>query len=182
MRNLTLSRSLVPRFRVALIGAFTSPPATVMHAPQHFGGRMQAAQPEGDAAIRQTDSDAALARWSAVQKGYFSDPFMKSLLPRGASHQPPRAPLINIGTYVRSEAIDKLVDEWFQLSAQEGKNCQIVSLGAGSDTRFWRIAVREVFARRTSNRKQLIARISGRLAPIQSDWRIMLKSTSQRTL
>ena len=99
-------------------------------------------QPDGDAAIRQTDSDAANARFSAVQKGYLTDPFIKPLLPRGAHLQPARPPLINVGTYVRSEGIDKLVDGWFQLCKQEGKSCQIVSFGAGSDTRFWRIAVR----------------------------------------
>lgn len=108
------------------------------------GGRLQhdSGHPVGDAAIRQTDSDAALARHSAVQKGYFTDPFIRNLLPRGSQYQPPRPPLINVGTYVRSEGIDALVDQWFDLASAEGKRCQIVSLGAGSDTRFWRISVR----------------------------------------
>ncbi|KAK7028339.1 leucine carboxyl methyltransferase 1 [Favolaschia claudopus] len=92
-----------------------------------------------DSAIRLTDADAALARLSAVQKGYLQDSFIKSLVPR--SHlQPPRPPLINIGTFVRATAIDELVFQWLQTSANHGKRCQIVSLGAGSDTRFWRIA------------------------------------------
>lgn len=90
--------------------------------------------------IRQTDSDAALARLSAVSKQYLQDPFIRYLVPK-AHLQSPRPPLINIGTYVRSEAIDQLVDQWLSLSAAEGTQCQIVSLGAGSDTRFWRIAV-----------------------------------------
>lgn len=97
--------------------------------------------PEGDAAIRATDNDAALARLSAVQKGYLTDPFISALVPR-AHLQPPRPPLINIGTYVRSEGLDELVDGWLSLCAEDGKHCQIVSMGAGSDTRFWRIAVR----------------------------------------
>ena len=91
--------------------------------------------------IRQTDSDAAIARLSAVKLGYLQDPFVKFLVQR-PHLQPPRPPLINVGTYVRSEAIDRLVDEWLELSAAEGKKCQIVSMGAGSDTRFWRINVR----------------------------------------
>ncbi|KAI0819543.1 leucine carboxyl methyltransferase [Trametes gibbosa] len=94
--------------------------------------------PEGDAAIRATDNDAALARLSAVQKGYLTDPFITPLVPR-AHFQPSRPPLINIGTYVRSEGLDELVNGWLVLSAEEGKQCQIVSMGAGSDTRFWRI-------------------------------------------
>ncbi|KAL1938560.1 hypothetical protein VTO73DRAFT_11583 [Trametes versicolor] len=95
--------------------------------------------PEGDAAIRATDNDAALARLSAVRKGYLTDPFITPLVPR-AHLQQARPPLINIGTYVRSEALDELVDGWLALSQQEGTKCQIVSMGAGSDTRFWRIA------------------------------------------
>ncbi|KAF9047438.1 leucine carboxyl methyltransferase [Panaeolus papilionaceus] len=93
----------------------------------------------GDAPVRGTDNDAALARLSAVQKSYLQDPFIKYLVPR-AHLQPPRPPLINIGTYVRSAGIDELVDQWLQVSQQAEKKCQILSLGAGSDTRFWRIA------------------------------------------
>ena len=92
-----------------------------------------------DASIRQTDTDAAGARLSAVQKGYLVDPFAKYFVPR-AHLQQPRPPLINVGTYTRSTAIDALVEQW--LSNPDGRRCQIVSLGSGSDTRFWRIAVR----------------------------------------
>ncbi|KAJ7911593.1 S-adenosyl-L-methionine-dependent methyltransferase [Mycena leptocephala] len=94
---------------------------------------------DADSSIRLTDTDAALARLSAVQKGYLQDPYIKHLVPR--SHlQPPRPPLINIGTFVRATAIDDLVFQWLQSSANLGTRCQIVSLGSGSDTRFWRIA------------------------------------------
>lgn len=109
--------------------------------PERFTrGDQERVDPDG--AIRQTDSDAALARFSAVQKGYLQDPFIRYLLPRGAQFQPARPPLINVGTYVRSQGIDALVAQWLELSEKEGKKCQIVSVGAGSDTRFWRIAVR----------------------------------------
>lgn len=104
--------------------------------PRHTESR---APPDGDAAIRATDSDAALARLSAVQKQYLADPFIRHFVSR-AHLQPPRPPLINVGTYVRAEGIDKLVDQWLSLAEQEGTACQIVSLGAGSDTRFWRIS------------------------------------------
>ncbi|KAJ7475095.1 S-adenosyl-L-methionine-dependent methyltransferase [Mycena galericulata] len=96
---------------------------------------------DADSSIRLTDTDAALARLSAVQKRYLHDPYIKYLVPR--SHlQPPRPPLINIGTFVRATAIDDLVFQWLQTSADRGTRCQIVSLGSGSDTRFWRIAAR----------------------------------------
>ncbi|KAL5512601.1 hypothetical protein ACEPAG_3254 [Sanghuangporus baumii] len=92
-----------------------------------------------DAPIRETDNDALLARLSAVQKGYLKDPFVRFFVPR-AHLQQHRPPLINIGTWVRSESIDRLVDAWLDLCKSEGKQCQIISLGAGSDTRFWRLA------------------------------------------
>ncbi|KAF8963693.1 S-adenosyl-L-methionine-dependent methyltransferase [Flammula alnicola] len=93
----------------------------------------------GDAPIRATDNDAAVARLSAVHKQYFNDPFIRYFVPR-AHLLPPRPPLINIGTYVRSAGIDALVDQWLSLAGNAGQQCQIVSLGSGSDTRFWRIA------------------------------------------
>ncbi|KAI0724714.1 leucine carboxyl methyltransferase [Fomitopsis betulina] len=96
-------------------------------------------RPDADSAVRLTDTDAALARLSAVQKHYLTDPWIRHFVPR-AHLQPARPPLINIGTYVRAEGIDKLVDRWCALAVHEGTQCQIVSLGAGSDTRFWRIA------------------------------------------
>ncbi|KAF8648537.1 hypothetical protein AX16_006241 [Volvariella volvacea WC 439] len=92
-----------------------------------------------DASIRQTDTDAAGARLSAAQKGYIHDPHVKHFVPR-AHLQPARPPLINIGTYLRFTAIDELVGQWLNLSRMKGTQCQIVSMGAGSDTRFWRIA------------------------------------------
>jgi [phosphatase 2A protein]-leucine-carboxy methyltransferase len=95
---------------------------------------------DADASVRVTDTDAAQARFSAVQKGYLQDPFVKPMVPR-VHLQPPRPPLINVGTFVRSTAIDSLVNSWLELTKLTKKPCQIVSLGAGSDTRFWRIAV-----------------------------------------
>ncbi|EJD07963.1 leucine carboxyl methyltransferase [Fomitiporia mediterranea MF3/22] len=96
-------------------------------------------QQDPDKPIRETDNDASLARLSAVKKNYLSDPYVQFFVPR-AHLQPPRPPLINIGTYIRSESIDRLVDSWIKLCSSEGKSCQLISLGAGSDTRFWRLA------------------------------------------
>ncbi|KAF8558868.1 leucine carboxyl methyltransferase [Imleria badia] len=108
-----------------------------MFPPSRPLGRERGA--DADAAIRQTDTDAALARLSAVKKGYIEDPFITHLLPR-AQFQPARPPLINIGTHVRSKSIDALVEQWLEFCEQQETVCQIVSLGAGSDTRFWRMS------------------------------------------
>ncbi|KAG8892976.1 carboxy methyl transferase for protein phosphatase 2A, partial [Tulasnella sp. 403] len=72
-----------------------------------------------DAAIRTTDNDAAHARLSATRKGYFNDPYIHLLVPR-AQLVPLRPPLINIGTFIRSEAIDILVGEWIDASKDFG--------------------------------------------------------------
>lgn len=89
---------------------------------------------DGDAAVRSTDDDAAHARLSALRKGYFEDPFTPLLVSK-AHLVAPRPPLINIGTFIRSKAIDNLIKNW--ISLQDGP-VQIVSLGSGSDSRFWR--------------------------------------------
>ena len=127
-------------------GSPVLPPTTLIS--DMFGSNLTRAEYSQDAngPIRQTDSDAAIARLSAVKLGYLQDPFIRFLVQR-PHLQPPRPPLINIGTYVRSEAIDKLVDEWLELPAVDDEKCQIVSMGAGSDTRFWRINVRGFFHR-----------------------------------
>ena len=96
-------------------------------------------KPDGDAAIRSTDSDASQSRLSAVRKNYMSDPFISFFVPR-PQFVPTRPPLINLGTFIRSEAIDRLISAWIQIDTP-GKKKQIISLGAGSDTRFWRLAV-----------------------------------------
>ncbi|PPQ79591.1 hypothetical protein CVT26_015433 [Gymnopilus dilepis] len=78
----------------------------------------------GDAPIRGTDNDAAVARLSAVQKGYLNDPYIRYLVPR-AHLLPPRPPLINIGTYIRSAGIDALVNQWLQIAGNAGQKCQV---------------------------------------------------------
>ncbi|KZV84207.1 leucine carboxyl methyltransferase [Exidia glandulosa HHB12029] len=91
-----------------------------------------------DAAVRSTDSDAAQARLSAISKGYLFDQFAHHLVPR-ARFATPRPPLINHGTHVRATALDALVDEWLATGGVDVKK-QIISVGAGSDSRFWRIS------------------------------------------
>lgn len=115
-----------------------------------------------DDAVRNTDSDALLSRLSALKLGYLPpEPFTQEFWassqshtaqqqrapgPSGSSfprlHQPDaaarRSPLINIGTYLRCTAIDAEVETF--LKQGDGPK-QIVSIGAGSDSRYWRIVV-----------------------------------------
>ena len=91
--------------------------------------------PSSDAAIQQTDDDAAGSRLSAVDIGYLNDPFAHAFTLSKTSVR--RMPIINRGTYVRTTAIDTLVDDF--LDAHTAASPQIISLGAGTDTRPFRL-------------------------------------------
>lgn len=113
-----------------------------------------------DKLVRATDLDALSCRSSANNKGYFADPdsfiadlirsYDKNLLhcegytqlsagrTLRASFKDAKFPLINQGTYFRTAAIDRVVEEF--IAGHE--KCQIVSLGGGSDTRCFRVLQR----------------------------------------
>ncbi|GMK58312.1 hypothetical protein CspeluHIS016_0503440 [Cutaneotrichosporon spelunceum] len=113
--------------------------------------RSDAAPVHPDDAIRATDDDAAVSRLSAVHLGYLVDPYASLVykVPRlgpagltGPGGGMRKAPLINVGTHHRTAALDAVVDSFIAAGSGDGGKVQIVSLGAGSDTRFWRLAER----------------------------------------
>lgn len=83
---------------------------------------------------------------SAASLKYLDDPFVSLLYkPKYMPNQTPGAgpstssrkpPLINVGTHHRTYALDAIVDRFFEAGGR-----QVVSLGAGSDTRYWRLMV-----------------------------------------
>ncbi|KAF3907188.1 hypothetical protein ABW21_db0208909 [Orbilia brochopaga] len=94
-----------------------------------------------DRTVQQTDMDALVSRCSAVSMGYLSDPFAELFLDM-LTAKDRRYPLINRGEYEATisltTALDKLVESFLSQPSKSTK--QIVSLGAGSDTRFFRFA------------------------------------------
>ncbi|KAI1334019.1 S-adenosyl-L-methionine-dependent methyltransferase [Xylariaceae sp. FL0016] len=91
-----------------------------------------------DATVQGTDTDAAVSRMSAVDLGYLEDPYAEYFVQRPVVGAPTRRlPIINRGTYTRTTALDRLVATF--LSVTEGQERQIVSLGAGTDTRCFRL-------------------------------------------
>ncbi|KAK0745063.1 S-adenosyl-L-methionine-dependent methyltransferase [Apiosordaria backusii] len=102
-----------------------------------------------DTIIQGTDTDAAVSRLSAVELGYLSDPFASYFVtpsppsfhsgPSSIPSTPRRLPIINRGTYTRTTAIDILIDCFLSSTASSGQPRQIVSLGAGTDTRSFRL-------------------------------------------
>ncbi|KAK3488157.1 S-adenosyl-L-methionine-dependent methyltransferase [Neurospora hispaniola] len=109
----------------------------------HRGGRghgpgAPSASAAHDATIQGTDTDAAVSRLSAVQIGYIDDPYAE-LFAQSGPGAARRLPIINRGTYARTTAIDKLVDKFLDDTESSPEGRQIVSLGAGTDTRSFRL-------------------------------------------
>ncbi|RAK73655.1 protein C-terminal leucine carboxyl O-methyltransferase ppm1 [Aspergillus fijiensis CBS 313.89] len=115
-----------------------------------------------DRVVQGTDNDASVSRLSAVNLGYLDDPFASALTPPGQETR--RLPIINRGTYVRTTTIDHLLTQFLHPSTTphrpdtdtpqrtpttptkstiptlpQPKPKQIISLGAGSDTRIFRL-------------------------------------------
>ncbi|KAI7860527.1 leucine carboxyl methyltransferase 2-like protein [Circinella umbellata] len=84
-----------------------------------------------DEVIRGTNDDATVSRLSAVNLGYFKDPFVQFFVKRPIR----RSPIINRGSYIRNYALDNLVRQFINLDTPKKK--QIISLGAGFDTRYF---------------------------------------------
>ncbi|KAK2768233.1 carboxy methyl transferase for protein phosphatase 2A [Arachnomyces sp. PD_36] len=114
--------------------------------PGRFRGRGQGTAPNEsrqessaakDKVVQQTDSDASVSRLSAVELGYLEDPFASALTANGPSSR--RYPIINRGTFVRTTAIDELVSRFLNSGGSDGVRKQMISLGAGSDTRVFRL-------------------------------------------
>ncbi|KAJ3337146.1 activating signal cointegrator 1 complex subunit [Gonapodya sp. JEL0774] len=106
--------------------------------------------PSGDDAIRGTNEDATISRLSAANLGYIHDPFVKYFVRRPTSTERRRSPLINRGTYLRAKGLDAIIDSFLdheeaEIPGESGEENsirsirQILVLGAGSETRWWRL-------------------------------------------
>ncbi|TDH69440.1 hypothetical protein CCR75_007877 [Bremia lactucae] len=94
---------------------------------------------EHDGAVRETASDASQCKFSAVQMGYYEDPFAQYFV-----RSPSRCmPIINRGYYARVAAVESLVRKF--LVAEQLKK-QVVILGAGLDTMYFRLKSSELLA------------------------------------
>ncbi|KAK5117208.1 hypothetical protein LTR85_008976 [Meristemomyces frigidus] len=157
---------------------------------------VEAAEAGRDKIVQQTDNDASSSRRSAVALGYLDDRHAKTFLAQGEQIVR-RYPIINRGTYVRTTAIDNLVRRFLQHEPKQRK--QIVSLGAGSDTRFWRFSSEDASAsfaevnyheldfEANVNQKRASTRQSSSLSEItqkaeKKGWRYHLHALDLRTL
>ncbi|XP_073415382.1 leucine carboxyl methyltransferase 1 [Dendrobates tinctorius] len=86
-----------------------------------------------DEAVRGTCDDASICKRFAVSVGYWKDPYIQYFV-RQAKER--KAPEINRGYYARVQGVNQLLNAF--LKKMECR-CQIISLGAGLDTTFWRL-------------------------------------------
>ncbi|CAK4675472.1 hypothetical protein LEN26_020075 [Aphanomyces euteiches] len=94
-----------------------------------------------DHGVAETAYDAIHCKISAINLGYFEDPFAK-LFEKKATR---RIPLIHRGYYLRHVAVEHAVHLFLQ-NRTPGRSAQIVSLGAGFDTLFFRLTQQEQHA------------------------------------
>eukprot|EP00002_Diphylleia_rotans_P000020 TRINITY_DN10010_c0_g1_i2.p1 TRINITY_DN10010_c0_g1~~TRINITY_DN10010_c0_g1_i2.p1 ORF type:complete len:325 (+),score=72.79 TRINITY_DN10010_c0_g1_i2:55-1029(+) len=88
-----------------------------------------------DIAVQGTNNSAVESKWNATQLGYWRDPYIGYFLKSRKSAQ--NAPIMNRGYYARVSAISHIMKKFIKTF---GKNVQIISLGAGSDTSFFQLS------------------------------------------
>eukprot|EP01084_Bolivina_argentea_P208644 355644_1 len=87
--------------------------------------------------VAATADDAILSKLSCVRLKYYKDPFLESLLSNKKNVR--RSPIINRGYYVRVASFDQLIINFLKSTLGiKGFPKQIISLGGGVDTTFWR--------------------------------------------
>ncbi|KAI5868304.1 leucine carboxyl methyltransferase [Durotheca rogersii] len=105
------------------------------------GDHSHATAPSQETNIQGTDTDASVSRMSAVNLGYLQDPFAQYFVHMSVNGVARRLPIINRGTYARTTALDRLISAFLLNSEGRGER-QIISLGAGTDTRCFRFLSR----------------------------------------
>ncbi|XP_004578462.2 tRNA wybutosine-synthesizing protein 4 [Ochotona princeps] len=88
-------------------------------------------------AVQSTNDSSALSKRSLAERGYVQDAFA-AMLVLGAAR---RAPLVHRGYYVRARAVGHCVRAFLERACAHpgGPRAQILSLGAGSDSLYFRL-------------------------------------------
>jgi len=84
-----------------------------------------------DDRVRFTDDQAAWSKTSSVKRGYWDDQALVKCIPKG----PRRSPLVHAVYYMRHRLVDTVLREVIERSTFT----QMLILGAGTDTSFWRL-------------------------------------------
>ena len=126
---------------------------------------------QGQEGIILTNDDASACKRSAVQHGYWQDPFITYLV----RHYERKAPEIHRGYYARVVAVQRLTEAFLERC---GAEAQVLNLGAGFDTLYWRLKssgcrfsnfVELDFPAVTARKLMAIQRQRGLMAAFQSE-------------
>ncbi|CAF3431723.1 unnamed protein product [Rotaria sp. Silwood1] len=79
--------------------------------------------------IIETNNDAYQCKLYAIERGYWTDPYLKILA--GSTPYERRTPEISLGYYVRVHGLRHLIEKFIKLT---NNDCQIINLGCGFDT------------------------------------------------
>ena len=100
----------------------------------------------GDEAVIATNDDATACKRSAVHFGYIDDPYLSHMAPKNV---PRKAPEIHLGYFTRVRGLTGMLLKSIEAIKQsEMEPIQIVNLGAGFDTLYWRLKVHMSLNRR----------------------------------
>ena len=94
--------------------------------------------------IQKTNEDASICKRSAVQLGYWEDKYLSAFVPvapgnGGRFGEIRKAPEIHLGYFTRVKGLWSLLDRVVSLCVQCDKSFQVINLGAGYDTLYWRL-------------------------------------------
>ena len=93
-----------------------------------------------DLPIMATAEDAILAKRATVQTGYYEDPFLEPFAKKALGNTRRRQfqPIIKRGTHARVCCMDRAISQFLRKNNSDNQDCQIVVLGAGKDTSYFR--------------------------------------------
>ena len=95
----------------------------------------------GIACVEDTALTAACSKWSAASQGYYDDPYIELFVEEKRVQGGPQ----NFGYCVRERVISRAVERFFGMYGSEG---QVVVLGCGYDTLYWRCRLKSIVFRR----------------------------------
>lgn len=88
-------------------------------------------------AVQRTANDAARAKASISQLGYYQDNFVKQFLRKAGGRSVRCSPLINRGYYARHKAISSLVRLFIEHCNKAEIDSQVIIFGGGNDTMYY---------------------------------------------
>ncbi|XP_013360353.1 PREDICTED: leucine carboxyl methyltransferase 1 isoform X1 [Chinchilla lanigera] len=98
-----------------------------------FGSTSTSSRDTDDEGVRGTCEDASVCKRYAVSVGYWHDPYIEHLV-RPCKER--KAPEINRGYFARVQGVSQLTKAFLRKTECR---CQILNLGAGMDTTFWKL-------------------------------------------